>query len=133
VRLLVALWPHTNTSIAKVSSGFKVFIARLGMIDMYPLEAEAFIESVIGLDWDRMIPGHPGQPGGRLGTKDDARKILALMREASAEIKKLAREGKCWQPAERDFKMPQYASWPNYENGLPYIARRYCSLWGRGT
>ena len=105
----------------------------LGMIDMYPLEAEAFIERVIGLDWERMIPGHPGQPGGRLGTKDDARKILALMREASAEIKKLAREGKCWQPAERDFKMPQYASWPNYENGLPYIARRYCSLWGRGT
>jgi len=105
----------------------------LGMIDVYPLETEDFIKKVIALDWDRMIPGHPGQPGDRLGTKDDARNILALMQEASAEIKKLAREGKCWQPVERDFKMPKYAAWPNYENGLPYIARRYCSLWGRGT
>jgi glyoxylase-like metal-dependent hydrolase (beta-lactamase superfamily II) len=105
----------------------------LGMIDIYPLETEDFIEKVIALDWDRMIPGHPGQPGGRLGTKDDARNILALMQEASAEIKKLAQEGKCWQPVEKEFKMPKYAAWPNYENGLPYIARRYCSLWGRGT
>jgi glyoxylase-like metal-dependent hydrolase (beta-lactamase superfamily II) len=105
----------------------------LGMIDFYPLEAEAFIKKVIALDWERMIPGHPGQPGGRLGTKADASDILALMQEASGEIKKLAQDGKCWQPVEREFKMPKYASWPNYENGLPYIARRYCLLWGRGT
>jgi hypothetical protein len=83
------------------------------------LETEDFIKKVIALDWDRMIPGHPGQPGDRLGTKDDARNILALMQEASAEIRKLAQEGKCWQPVERDFKMPKYAAWPNYENGLP--------------
>jgi hypothetical protein len=31
----------------------------LGMIDIYPLETEDFIEKVIALDWDRMIPGHP--------------------------------------------------------------------------
>jgi len=30
------------------------------------------IDRVLALDWDQMIPGHPG-PGGRLGTKDDAR------------------------------------------------------------
>ncbi len=105
----------------------------LGMIDVYPLEAEAFIKKVIALDWERMIPGHPGQPGSRLGTKQDAQNILALMQEASAEIRKLAQEGKCWQPVEKEFKMPKYASWPNYENGLPFIARRYCALWGRGT
>jgi glyoxylase-like metal-dependent hydrolase (beta-lactamase superfamily II) len=105
----------------------------LGFVDIYPLETEAFIKKVIALDWERMIPGHPGQPGDRLGTKQDAQDILALMQEASAEMKKQAQDGKCWQPAEKDFKLPKYASWPNYENGLPYVARRYCGLWGRGT
>ena len=55
------------------------------------------------------------------------------MQEASAQMKTQAQDGKCWQPAEKDFKLPKYASWPNYENGLPYVARRYCGLWGRGT
>jgi glyoxylase-like metal-dependent hydrolase (beta-lactamase superfamily II) len=41
-------------------------------IDMYPLEAEDFIKQVIAMDWDRLIPGHPGV-NGRLGTKQDAR------------------------------------------------------------
>ena len=35
--------------------------------------------------------------------------------------------------AEKDFKLPKYASWPGYENGLQFVARRYCGLWGRGT
>ncbi len=104
-----------------------------GMIDIYPLETETFIKDVLALDWERMIPGHPGQPGGRLGTKKDAQDILALMQEASAELKKLGQDGKCWDTAEKEFKLPKYANWPGYENGLPFIARRYCALWGRGT
>ena len=56
-----------------------------------------------------------------------------MMQTASATMKTQAQDGKCWQPAEKDFKLPDYASWPNYENGLPYVARRYCALWGRGT
>ena len=59
-----------------------------GFIDIYPLETEEFIKKVIAMDWERMIPGHPGQPGGRLGTKKDAQDVLTLMQEASAEIKK---------------------------------------------
>ena len=104
-----------------------------GMIDMYPLETEEFLKKVLAMDWERMIPGHPGQPGGRLGTKKDVEDQLKLLQEASAEIQKLAREGKCWEPAEKEFKLPAYSSWPGYENGLPFIARRYCGLWGRGT
>jgi glyoxylase-like metal-dependent hydrolase (beta-lactamase superfamily II) len=104
-----------------------------GFIDIDPLATETFIEKVLALDWDRMIPGHPGQLGDRLGTRDDSRAILTLMREASADMKKLAQEGKCWEPAERDFKMPKYANWPGYEAGMPLVARRYCGLWGRGT
>ena len=103
-----------------------------GMIDMYPLETEAFIQKVLALDWDRLIPGHPG-PGDRLGTKKDAEDQLQLLRAASEEMKKLAREGKCWDQAEKDFKLPGYESWPGYAANLPFIARRYCGLWGRGT
>ena len=103
-----------------------------GMIDFYPLETEEFIRKVIAMDWERMIPGHPG-PGDRLGTKQDAQDQLALLQEASAEMKKLGQDGKCWDAAEKEFKLPKYESWPGYAAGLPFIARRYCGLWGRGT
>ena len=104
-----------------------------GMIDFYPLETEDFIKKVIAMDWDRLIPGHPGQPNGRLGTKKDAQDVLTLMQDASAEMKKSAQDGKCWEPAEKEFKLPKYESMPGYANGLPFVARRYCGLWGRGT
>jgi glyoxylase-like metal-dependent hydrolase (beta-lactamase superfamily II) len=104
-----------------------------GMIDFYPLESEAFIEKVIAMDWERLIPGHPGAPNGRLGTKDDAKAVLALYREASSDMKKLGRAGKCWDEAEKEFKLPKYESMPGYATGLPFVARRYCGLWGRGT
>ena len=104
-----------------------------GMIDMYPVESEQFIKKVLAMDWERLIPGHPGQPNGRLGTKKDAEDQLTLLQDASAEMKKLGQDGKCWDAAEKEFKLPKYASWPGYENGLPFIARRYCGLWGRGT
>jgi hypothetical protein len=71
--------------------------------------------------------------GGRLGTKQDAQDQLTLLQEASAEMKKLGQDGKCWDAAEKEFKLPNYATWPAYEQGLPFIARRYCALWGRGT
>src|SRR3982075_3879502 len=104
-----------------------------GMIDFYPLETEAFITKVLALDWERLIPGHPGAPNGRLGTKDDAKAVLALYQDASAEMKKLGQAGKCWDEAEKEFKLPKYESMPGYANGLPFVARRYCGLWGRGT
>jgi glyoxylase-like metal-dependent hydrolase (beta-lactamase superfamily II) len=103
-----------------------------GMIDFHPIETEGFVKQVLAMDWERLIPGHPG-PGGRLGTKQDAENLLTLLQDASAEMKKLAREGKCWDTAEKEFALPKYAGWPGYQNGLPFIARRYCGLWGRGT
>jgi glyoxylase-like metal-dependent hydrolase (beta-lactamase superfamily II) len=103
-----------------------------GFIDIYPLETEEFIKKVIAMDWERMIPGHPG-PGGRLGTKDDAKQTLQLMQDASAEMKKMGQEGKCWDQAEKDFKLEKYATLPGYANGLQFVARRYCGLWGRGA
>jgi glyoxylase-like metal-dependent hydrolase (beta-lactamase superfamily II) len=104
-----------------------------GFIDIYPLETEQFMERVLKMDWERMIPGHPGQPGDRLGTKKDVEDQLALVRYASDEVKKWAREGKCWEPAEKEVKLEKYESWPGYAAGLPLVVRRYCGLWGRGT
>lgn len=103
-----------------------------GMIDFHPPETEAFMHQVLAMDWDRMIPGHPG-PGDRLGTKKDVEDQLALQQAASAEMKGLAQAGKCWDTAEKEFKLPGYESWPGYAAGLPFIARRYCGYWGRGT
>ncbi|NBR27254.1 MAG: MBL fold metallo-hydrolase [Betaproteobacteria bacterium] len=103
-----------------------------GMIDFHPLETEEFIKKVLALDWERLIPGHPG-PNDRLGTKKDAQDQLQLLQDASAEMKALAQEGKCWEPAEKELKLSKYESWLGYAAGLPFIARRYCGLWGRGT
>ena len=102
------------------------------MIDSYPLEWEEFLRKITALDWERLIPGHQGA-GGRLGTKQDARDILAFLQHASDEVRPLAREGKCWDVVERELKLPKYADWPGYEGALPFVLRRYCGLWGRGT
>lgn len=104
-----------------------------GMIDFYPLEAEASIKKIMAMDWERMIPGHPGQPGGRLGTKQDVQNFTTLLQDASNAVKAAAREGKCWNDVEKEMKLEKYASMPGYANGLPFVLRRYCGLWGRGS
>ena len=103
-----------------------------GMIDYHPLEAEESMKRILAMDWDRLIPGHPG-PNDRLGTKKDVEDQIALQRDASDAVKAAAREGKCWDAAEKELKLPKYESWPGYANGLPFVLRRYCGLWGRGT
>jgi glyoxylase-like metal-dependent hydrolase (beta-lactamase superfamily II) len=103
-----------------------------GMIDSYPLEWEASLKTVLAMDWERLIPGHPA-PGGRLGTKQDVQNLLTFLQDASATVKAAAREGKCWEPAEKELTLPKYESWAGYAQGLPFVLRRYCGLWGRGT
>ena len=103
-----------------------------GMIDSYPLEWEDSIKKVLAMDWERLIPGHPA-PGDRLGTKKDVQDMLTFLQDASAAVQTAAREGKCWDTVEKELKLPKYASLPNYEQALPFVLRRYCGLWGRGT
>lgn len=57
-----------------------------GMIDFYPLEAEGSIKTVLKMDWERLIPGHPG-PGDRLGTKRDVAAQLEFLQDASEAVK----------------------------------------------
>jgi glyoxylase-like metal-dependent hydrolase (beta-lactamase superfamily II) len=103
-----------------------------GMIDWYPLEAEQSIKRILAMDWERLIPGHPG-PGDRLGTKKDAQDQLTLLQDASNAVKAVAREGKCWEPAEKELQLEKYKDWPGYENNRGFVVRRFCGLWGRGT
>jgi hypothetical protein len=103
-----------------------------GMIDSYPVEWESSLRQVLAMDWDRLIPGHPG-PGDRLGTKKDVEDLLGFLQDASAAVKVAAQAGKCWDAAEKEVKLPKYESWPGYEANLPFVLRRYCGLWGRGT
>ena len=103
-----------------------------GMIDFYPLEAESSIKQILAMDWEQLVPGHPGV-GDRLGTKKDVQDQLTFLQDASEAVKPLAREGKCWEPVEKELKLPKYEKWPGYEAGLPFVLRRYCGLWGRGT
>jgi glyoxylase-like metal-dependent hydrolase (beta-lactamase superfamily II) len=103
-----------------------------GMIDFYPMEAEASIKQILAMDWERLIPGHPGA-GGRLGTKKDVQDQLTFLQDVSAAVKAEAQKGRCWEPVESELKLPKYASWPGYEANLIFSLRRYCALWGRGT
>jgi hypothetical protein len=104
-----------------------------GMIDFYPLESEESIKTILTMDWERMIPGHPPTGGRQTGSKEDVRNLLGFLQDASAEVQKAAREGKCWDTVEKELKLPKYESWPGYQNNLPFVLRRYCGLWGRGT
>ena len=109
-------------------------LAARGFIDVSPLELETHIEKVIAMDWDRMIPGHPGVPGGRLGTRKDAQEMLATLRAISAEVRTMAQAGKCWDAVEKEVTLERYAElYPNAKQSAPFFARRYCGLWGRGT
>ena len=133
---------HSDTTIVMLLPKEKVLFAvdflpvgqvpGRGMIDFYPMEVEAAIERVLKLDWTTLIPGHPGV-NGRLGTKADVQDQLAFLQDASAAVKVEAQAGKCWDPVEKELKLPKYEKWAGYEQGLPFVLRRYCGLWGRGT
>ena len=105
--------------------------SRLGVNDSYPVEWEDSLKRTLALKWERMIPGHPG-PGGRLGTRKDMETQLAFMTDLSTEVKKASDTGKCFSPADKELKLPQHATLPNYEQNLAWNVHRWCGYWGRG-
>jgi len=96
-----------------------------------PLEYIDSLKKLDALEWDRLIPGHPNA-GGRLGTKKDVEDDIAYMEDLSAEVKKAADAGKCFDPAMKEVKLPKYEKWANYEASLPANVERFCYWWGRG-
>ena len=101
-----------------------------GMADTYVPDIETSLQKVIDMDWERMIPGHPG-PGGRLGTKDDARAHLQYLKDLSAAVKEAVDAGKNYQDA-MAIKLPKYESWGGYGPFLPMNIERYYDFWNRG-
>ena len=101
------------------------------MPDSWPVEWEESIKKVLAMDWERLIPGHPG-PGGRLGTKKDAEAHLKYMVDLRTEVKKAADAGKCYDTAIKEVKLPQYATLTMYEQWLPMNVERYCLLYSGG-
>ena len=91
----------------------------------------ASLERVLQLDWDRMIAGHP-IPGGRLGNKDDVHAQLAYMSDLSQAVREAAAQGKCWDAAMKEVRLPKYEGLANYAAYLPMNIARFCSYWGRG-
>ena len=85
------------------------------------------------MDRDKLIPGYPGAPNGRLGTKQDVQSVLTFLQDASAAVKAEVQAGKCGEPVEKDLKLPKYESGPGYAQNLPFVLRRHCPRWGRGT
>ena len=54
------------------------------------------------------------------------------MTDLSDAVKKAAAEGKCFDNAMKEVKLPKYEKWGNYEQFLPGNVERFCEYWGRG-
>lgn len=102
------------------------------MADGYIPDWFAGLDRVLAMEWDRMIPGHPG-PGGRFGTKDDVRALKEYMVDVSNAAKQLAAEKKCLNDeAMRAVRLPKYESWGAYGIYLFGNVERFCEYWSRG-
>src|ERR1700692_4723504 len=76
-----------------------------GMADTYVPDIEEGLKKVIAMDWDRIIPGHPGPGGRQIGTKEEATNQLAYLQDLSAAVKKAVAEGKGYEAAGEGVKL----------------------------
>lgn len=132
---------HSDNSLAVLLPKEKLLFT----VDFIPIETVQFrnmpdgyipdwfesLDRVLALNWDRMIPGHP-YAGGRFGTKEDVRNLKQYMMEVSDAAKQAAAQGKCWDAAMKEIKLPKYEKWGNYNDYLAGNIERFCSYWGRG-
>ena len=102
------------------------------MADTYVPDIEAGLARLIALDWETLIPGHPGPGGKQTGTKDNAREELAYLQDLSAAVKSEVDAGKSYDDAVKDISLPKYQAWPNYKAFLPMNIERYYDFWNRG-
>jgi hypothetical protein len=95
-------------------------------------DIEEGLKKVIAMDWETLIPGHPGPGGKQTGTKDNARDQLAYLQDLSAAVKQEVSQGKSYDDAVKDISLPKYAAWPSYKAFLPMNIERYYDFWNRG-
>ena len=101
------------------------------MPDSYLPDWFTAIDKVLAMDWDRLIPGHPDARG-RLGTKDDVRDLRAYLSDLSEATQAAAAQGKCYDRAMAEIKLPKYEKWDNYAQFLPGNVERFCEYWNNG-
>jgi glyoxylase-like metal-dependent hydrolase (beta-lactamase superfamily II) len=102
------------------------------MADTYLPDQEESMKKIVAMDWDRLIPGHPGAAGRQIGNKEDAKVDLEYMLDLSAAVKKATDEGKCYAGAIADIKLPKYENLAGYSQNLAGNIERYCDYWNRG-
>jgi glyoxylase-like metal-dependent hydrolase (beta-lactamase superfamily II) len=102
------------------------------MADTYLPDQEDSMKKILAMDWDRLIPGHPGAGGRQIGNKDDVKVDLDYMLDLSAAVKKATEEGKCYAGAIAEIKLPKYENLAGYAQNLPLNIERYCDFWNRG-
>jgi glyoxylase-like metal-dependent hydrolase (beta-lactamase superfamily II) len=102
------------------------------MADTYVPDIEEGLKKVIDLEWETLIPGHPGPGGKQTGTKQNARDQLAYLQDLSAAVKQEVSQGKTYDEAVKDIALPKYQAWPNYKAFLPMNIERYYDFWNRG-
>ncbi len=98
--------------------------------DSYVREWFQSIDQVLQLDWDKMIAGHPRQGG--IGTKEDVRGLKEYMTDRSNAVRKANAEGKCFDDAMKEIKLPKYEKWGRYNEFLPGNIERMCFYWRNG-
>jgi len=103
-----------------------------GMADTYVPDIEESLKKVIAMDWTTLIPGHPGPGGRQIGGREEAPNQLAYLQDLSAAVKKAVSEGKGYDAAEKEIKLPKYESWGGYAAFLPMNIERYYDFWNRG-
>lgn len=132
---------HSDNSLVMLVPKDKILFT----VDFVPIETVHFrdmpdgflpdwfdsLDRVMALDWERMIPGHP-YAGGRLGTREDVRNLIKYTNDLSAAVKAAADQGKCFDQAMAEIKLPAYEKWGNYAQYLPGNIQRFCEYWGRG-
>jgi glyoxylase-like metal-dependent hydrolase (beta-lactamase superfamily II) len=102
------------------------------MADTYVPEQEESMKKILAMDWDRLIPGHPGAGGRQIGNKDDVKTDLDYVLDLSAAVKQAVDAGKSYADAIRDIKLPKYENLPGYQQNLAGNIERYYDYWNRG-
>lgn len=60
------------------------------------------------------------------------RNLKQYMTDLSEEVKVAASQGKCFDTAMKEVRLPKYEKWGNYESFMPGNVERFCEYWARG-
>jgi glyoxylase-like metal-dependent hydrolase (beta-lactamase superfamily II) len=101
------------------------------MADTYVPEQEATMKKILDMDWTTLVPGHPGA-GRAVGNKEDVKNDLDYVLDLSAAVKKAVEEGKSYDQAIAEIKLPKYQNLAGYQQNLAGNIERYYDYWNRG-